>query len=169
MRRNVVKLKTSCFLLLLTMISIPSWSADQGHGFKQLKQNGSLVYYFGRVVLEGEFSYSMSAEDREMIGDKVCFYPSKRDGKLIPRENGDHRMPWFCFKNTKQAKDLLGISELLKNPTLCKVSGKATVEIENYVVDKAETNTSDSADLVKVINRSDPTVKNFSKTGQECQ
>jgi len=162
-----MKLKTSCFLLLLIMISIPSWSADQGLGFKQ--QKGSLVYYSGKIILEGKFTYSMSAEDREMIGDQVCFYPSKKDGKLIPRENGDQRMPWFCFKNTRQAKDLLGISGLLKDPAFCKVSGTATVEIENYVVDKAETDTNDSADLAKVINKSDPIIKNFSKSGQECK
>jgi hypothetical protein len=78
-------------------------------------------------------------------------------------------MPWFCFKDSKRAKDLLGMSELLKNPAVCNVSGNAAVEISNYIVDKAETNTNDMADLIKVIKKSEPTTKMFSNSNQECK
>jgi len=149
-------------------VSVSIWSADQSTGFKKQKSKGSLVYYTGSVIIEGEFTYSKTDEDQEVIGDQVCFYPIKKDGKLIPREK-DLRDPWFCFKDTKRAIDLLGISKLIKDPKVCNISGNATVELTNYVVDKAETETNDIADLVKVIKESKPVTKKFSKNGQECK
>jgi hypothetical protein len=129
------------------------WSAEQSIGFRKQREKGSLVYYSGAAIVEGKFSYSSTKEDQERIGDQVCFYPTKKDGKLIPRED-DQRMPWFCFTDTRQAKELLGISELIKNPEVCNVTGQATIEIRNYVVDKAETGTNDTAELVRVIEKS---------------
>jgi len=160
--------KTIFLLLVLMTISITSWSADQAVGFKKINQKGSHFYYSGKVILEGEYRYSKSDEDQEVIGDQVCFHPSKKDGKLIPRDNDDHRSPWFCFENTQQAKNLLDLSDLLKNPKVCEVSGVVTVEITNYVVDKAETETNDIAYLVKIIKKSKPKTKVFLKSDQEC-
>jgi hypothetical protein len=148
-------------------ISATSSFGDQAIGFKKENQKGPLVYYSGRVILEGDFTYSKSQEDQEMIGDQVCFSPSRKDGKSIPREN-DKRAPWFCFKDSKRTKDILGITGLLSDPTVCSVTGHATLEISHYVADLAETNTNDTADLVRVITISKPTTKGFSHNGQAC-
>jgi hypothetical protein len=150
-------------------ISITSLSADQAVGFKKIRQNGSLVYYSGRVILKGEYEYYKSEEVQEVMGDQVCFRPSKKDGKLIPRDKDDYRMPWFCFKNAQQAKDLFGMADLINNPKVCKISGVATVEVTNYVVDRAETETNDTANLVKIIKKSKPKAEFFSKSGHRCQ
>jgi hypothetical protein len=148
-------------------ISATSSFGDQTVGFKKQNQKGSLVYYSGSVILEGVFTYSKSQENQEMIGDQVCFSPSQKDGKSIPREN-DKRVPWFCLKDSKRVKDILGITVLLNDPKVCSVSGNATLEIANYVVDRAETNTNDTAELVRVISITKPTTKVFSSSGQEC-
>jgi hypothetical protein len=155
-------------MLLIMTISATSWSADDRVGFKKQKENKSLVYYSGAVIVEGKFTYSNSKLNQEIIGDQLCFHPTQKDGALIPRDN-DKRAPWFCFKDSKRAKDLLGISKLLKDPTVCSISGIATVEISNYVVDRAETDTNDVTDLVKVIKKSEPITRPYFKNGQECE
>jgi hypothetical protein len=164
-----MRFKTPFLSLVILSFSITCWSADQGVGFQKIRQKGSLSYYSGKVIIEGEYRYSKSDEDQEIMGDQVSFYASKKDAKLIPRDTDDPRMPWFCFKDTQQAKDLLGIIELLKSPKVCEVSGVATVEITNYFIDKGGAETNDIAELVKVIKKSKPRVRQFSKNGQECK
>jgi hypothetical protein len=154
-------------LCLILTISATASFGDQAVGFKKSDQKGSLVYYSGTVILEGDITYSRSREDQEMAGDQVCFSPSKSDGKLIPREN-DKRTPWFCFRDSKRTMAMLGISGLLNDPKVCSVTGRATIEISKYVVDRAETTTNDTADLVRVITLSKLTTKGFSSSGQEC-
>lgn len=159
------------YLFLLFMVLVLSASssfAGRTAGFKKEGQTGSLVRYSGSVILEGKYLYSRSQDDQEMIGDKVCFYPSHKDAGLIPREN-DKRAPWFCFNDTKRAKEVLLLSMLLNDPKVCSVEGSATLEISNYVVDRAETNTNDTADLVRVIDLSKPATKQFTKSDAECK
>ncbi|MEN6348894.1 MAG: hypothetical protein ABFD08_05765 [Syntrophomonas sp.] len=164
-----MKLKTMLLLLLFMTFSITSLAADKAVGFKKINQKGDYFYYSGNVILKGKFDYSRAVDENDFAGDQVCFVPSEKYGTLIPRDKDDSRMPWFCFKNTRRAKDLLGLSDLLKNPKICEISGTATVEIVNYVVDKRETETNDIATLVKVINKSKLSTKNFSNDGQKCQ
>jgi hypothetical protein len=152
-----MKFRILCLILLLMALSVTLSSADQSIGFKKEGEKGSLVYYTGSIIIEGKFSYSNSVEAQEILGDHVCFYPIEKDGKLIPRED-DQRIPWFCFKDTKKAKDLFGISELITDFNICKITGKATVEIKDYVVDKTETEAHDTAELVRVIEKSKPTL-----------
>jgi hypothetical protein len=164
-----MKFKTMLLLLLFMTYSITSLAADKAVGLKKINQKGNYFYYSGNVILEGKFNYSRADDEFDFTGDQVCFVPSEKYGILIPRDKNDSRMPWFCFKNTKQAKDLLGLSGLLKNPKICEVSGIAIVEIANYVVDKNETETNDVATLVKVIKKSKPSTKHFFNDGNKCQ
>jgi hypothetical protein len=164
-----MKFKTMLLLLLFMTYSITSSAEDKAAGFKKINQKGDHFYYSGNIILEGKFDYSRAYDEYDFTGDQVCFVPSEKYGTLIPRDKDDSRMPWLCFKNTKQAKDLLGLSDLLKNQKICEISGIAIVEIADYVVDKSETETNDIATLVKVIKKSKPSTKHFFNDGNKCQ
>lgn len=147
-----MKLKLYLLAMLLVTSSSLSWAADQNSVFKKIKQEGSLVYYAGSVTLEGEFWYPISMSEREVIGDQLCFNVADTNAKLIPREQDDTRSPWFCFKDTQPAAEQLGLTELAKLK-VCELKGKVTVKVTNYVVDKAETDTNDTAVLVAVVKK----------------
>ncbi|HMT93260.1 hypothetical protein [uncultured Thiothrix sp.] len=164
-------MKLNLYLLMgwLAASSNSSWAANETVGFIKQKQEGSLVYYSGSVVLEGEFWYPIVEGEREVVGDQLCFTVAEKDAKLIPRDQDDTRSPWFCFKDTKQSIEQLGLTEFAKLKA-CELRGKATLEVTNYVVDKEQTETNDRARLVKVIKQPETvTVKVLYVGGGACE
>ncbi|MFZ1388203.1 MAG: hypothetical protein WBP46_15235 [Thiolinea sp.] len=164
-----MKLSLVTAALLVTVIAAPSWASEQGAGFKKIKQQGSLVSYSGTVTLEGEFWYPIGSGDQEIIGNQLCFNVTDQDSKLIPRDKDDTRSAWFCFKDTQQAAEQLGVSEFA-DMEVCEVKGKVSVEVTNYVVDKEQTDTNDVAELLKVVKKPETvTVKLLNEGGTPCE
>lgn len=118
---------------------------------QKIKEEGKHVYYSGKITVSGTY--------RELYGNSpsantLCFYTDEAAGYLIPRSE-DTRTPWFCFSNQSQAEEMLGIDEkaIMKNATIKCISGKATIEVSNYIVNKLEGEAWDTANLDKVISK----------------
>lgn len=90
-----------------------------------------------------------------MLGDRVCFYPSGESTKLIPREQSDQRMAWFCFSDSKAAQRLLNIPTPSPKGG-CGSAAMAKVVVTDYVVDLRETAAFDVARLVRVVSSQPP-------------
>jgi len=126
---------------------------------QKIKTEGARTYFDGNITVGGKFqewSYS------DFMGGILCFYPDDKTGYLIPRglidnENGvDTRIPWFCFENQLNAKQLLGITNdvaIFSDETIACIEGKATIEISNYVVTLSQREAWDTANLKKVISK----------------
>lgn len=163
---------TNSLLALTLALSLAgaSWAGTTADtGFKKMKQEGSLVYYSGTTSLEGEFWYPISVSEREMIGDQICFNVAEQDAHKIPRDSDDTRSPWFCFKDTQTVVREFGLTEFAKLE-VCELKGKASIEVTNYVVDKAQTDTNDVAELVKLVKKPEAvTVKLLAEGGESCE
>jgi hypothetical protein len=105
------------------------------------------------LTLTGRFEHSADAENLEMLGDNVCFYPNATSAKLLPRPKTDQRLAWFCFSNTEQAKKLLHIPTK-RSANQCRASGTATVTVKQYQVYLGQGGEFDTATLQKVVKKS---------------
>ena len=92
---------TCIFLFILPVVPLAD---DKASEFKKINQKYSLTYYSGEITIEGTFEYSKSNSWQELIYNQVCFFPTDKDRKLIPRDEDDSRSQWFCFKPKFQIK-----------------------------------------------------------------
>lgn len=103
-------------------------------------------------MLSGTYERRLDSTTRELRGEQVCFFPDAASKGLVPREEGDERMPWFCFSNRDRAVLLLS----LPTERGCGHFGTATVAVSHYVVDRAEACVFDTAKLDRVLTASRP-------------
>jgi hypothetical protein len=106
----------------------------------------------GSVVLSGTYTRRLDPTTRELHGEQVCFFPDADSKGLVPREQGDRRLPWFCFSNRDRAALLLA----LPSERGCGHSGTATVAVSEYMVDRTESAVFDTARLDRVLTASRP-------------
>jgi len=100
------------------------------------------------IVVSGEYSLVTAGP----LDDQFCFYVDSVASGTIPRLSSDTRMPWFCFKNHIEAKEMFGLENIVFNQTdYCALRGKAKIEISDYVVFTKEADGFDTANLDKVI------------------
>lgn len=119
----------------------------------KVKTKGSLVYYSGQVTVSGTIERRTDSDSTEMIGDQVCLIPKGASAKVIPRESGDSRDPWFCFSNRISAMKKLHMPN--KKPKgACGYRLEATVQVTDYVADRTESTVFDTARLVQVVAQS---------------
>lgn len=113
--------------------------------------------YEGSITVSGRYE---EFNPDTMLGGGLCFHADEATGYLIPREadfwapgEPDIRNPWFCFSNQAAAKKMLGVDDkkIFADKTVDCFSGPATVTVSHYVTDKLESETSDKAQLDKVI------------------
>lgn len=125
----------------------------------KIKEDDRFVFYSGSITVSGKYE---ELYPEGLLGGELCFYPDNETGYLIPRDsslwgqgNGDTRTPWFCFKNQDKAKEMFDINDnkIFGNKTIECIQGKATIEVSNYIVDKAESEVFDTADLNKIISK----------------
>lgn len=117
--------------------------ADQ---LRKERTEGKRVYYAGAIVVSGRFSQELENE----FNPGLCFYPQGKSAKLIPRQRGDERIPWFCFSNQPRAFLLLKVPKKLKRG-VCEIEGNATIVVSNYVVDTTPSEVSDLAQIDRVV------------------
>ncbi len=115
---------------------------------KKTKEEGVYVYYQGIVTLSG--TYSLSNEGA-FTGGLLCFYVDEKTSKLVPREAGDSRNPWFCFKDQAAARSNLGIPKSCLN-----TRGSATLTIKDYVANLLEGEAWDTANISSVVSSEKP-------------
>lgn len=120
----------------------------------KIKDDGRFVFYDGVITVSGKYR---EVHPQNPIGGQLCFYPDSEAAALIPRDGSgvDDRAPWFCFKDQVKAKEKFGIDEKKifgDNESQC-IEGQATVQVSNYVVDKLEGETFDTASLDKIVSR----------------
>ena len=105
------------------------------------------------LTLTGRFEHLANAENIEMLGDNVCFYPNATSAKLLPRPKTDQRLAWFCFSNTAQAKKMFHIPTK-RTTSQCRATGTATVDVRQYQVYLEQSSEFDIAILQKVVKKS---------------
>jgi hypothetical protein len=103
-------------------------------------------------TFEGRYEFRSDSETLEVLGKQVCFYPSGPTAAIVPRPKGDHRLPWFCFANSKSAAHMLGF-KLIKDAKSCGSFGNATVTVSNYKRYTGESDGSDIATLTVVLSK----------------
>jgi len=108
-----------------------------------------------KVSFEGMYEYRTDAESLEMLGEQVCFFPSGLTSKKVPRPSGDHRLPWFCFTNSKEAAHLFGFA-LSARPKECGFRGSAKIVVSGYKRYSGEGDDNDVATLDAVVEKSKP-------------
>lgn len=108
-----------------------------------------------KITFEGSYEYRTDTESLEMLGEQVCFFPSKPSSENVPRPTGDHRMPWFCFTNSKQAAHLFGF-ELNASSHECGIKGNAKITVFSYKRYTGEGDDNDVATLDLVVEKSKP-------------
>lgn len=106
---------------------------------------GAVNFYNGNIVVSGKID--INPHD-EFFSGMLCMLVDKTTSHLIPRV-GDPRTPWFCFENLEDAITMLKINAERINKEC--FSGFATVEITDYQQDKNESEVSDLAKLVRVL------------------
>jgi len=121
-------------------------------GFTRLREDGQLVYYSGTATLHGKVERRTDPETAELVGDSVCFNATGSSIARIPRQGSDARAPRFCFESPRKAMKLLMLPDSPRRGT-CGYQVEATLRIENYVVNRQESEVSDRAELVAVIKR----------------
>ncbi|HOX60553.1 MAG TPA: hypothetical protein PLV72_00920 [Candidatus Magasanikbacteria bacterium] len=123
------------------------------------KEDGRFVYYDGSITISGKYQ---EFYPETLLGSELCFYADDETGYLIPRDpnlwgegNGDNRIPWFCFNDQDNVKEMFGIddSAIFSDKTIECIQGKATIVISNYKVDKLESSVFDTANLDKIISK----------------
>jgi len=160
--------RLAVFGLVSVLIACSPLAAESRQGLELQRTEGAHFHYAGELSLDGVYSYHGPKD--EILGDRVCFFPAKEFTGFIPRDSNDHRDAWFCFRNTSKAKTIFAINtRLFDDPSVCSVTGAATVRITNYMVDRTEGDVNDLADLVKVAKESQPSIKRRSGKNGECR
>jgi hypothetical protein len=90
-----------------------------------------------------------------MLGEQVCFVPSKPSSENVPRPTGDRRLPWFCFTNSKQAAHLFGFA-LNASSNECGFKGNAKITVSSYKRYTGEGDDNDVATIDAVLEKSKP-------------
>lgn len=85
----------------------------------------------GKLSFEGRYEYRTDAVSRELLHERICFYPTQPSPTPSPRGAQDARMSWFCFDDTGRAAERLGL-DLRKAAQDCGVGGTATVQVSDY-------------------------------------
>lgn len=126
---------------------------------QRVRQEDELIYYDGQITISG--IYKEYYPDG-LLGSQLCFYADDATGDLIPRDpnlfgpdNGDARDPWFCFANQDEAKKMFEIDDdqIFADPSVECVSGQATIEVSDYVVNSLEAGVFDTAKLDRIISK----------------
>ena len=123
------------------------------------RTKGGLIYYSGLVTVSGKVERRTDDDSIEMLGDQLCMFPDKISAKVIPREPDDSRIPWFCFSNRIAAMKQLQVPSQ-KPKGSCGFHLEATIQVTDYVVNRAESEVFDTARLVRVVSRG--TTRNLS-------
>ncbi len=115
------------------------------------KKVGHLYYFKGAVQLDGMVERRTNKETLELVGDNLCFIVSDSSRTQIPRD-GDSRQAWFCFSERDDAIRALRLPDRPAKAT-CGYRVPATVVVGDYVVNRQESEVSDTATLVAVRHR----------------
>jgi hypothetical protein len=83
------------------------------------------------ITFEGRYEFRTDAESLEIIGEQICFFPTKPSSKNVPRAKGVRRLPWFCFTNSSEAAHLLGVA-LNDRSNECGFKGSAKINVSSY-------------------------------------
>lgn len=120
----------------------------QANGLQLDHHDGEQRFYRGQLALSGEYSYRPHDE----INSQLCFFPQGPSAAAIPRDQGDARLPWFCFANQAQAFAQLGVPAELPAGK-CVIAGTARILVSEYKVDTRAMDVSDLARLDAVQDR----------------
>jgi hypothetical protein len=118
------------------------------------KKVGHLHFYKGTAELEGVAERRTGTETLKTEGDNLCFAVTGSSRRHIPRE-GDDRLPWFCFSDQESALQALSLLLAPASGT-CGYRILATVVVGSYVVNRLESEVSDTAVLLAVKRRGTP-------------
>ncbi len=125
----------------------------------KIRADERFVYYSGKITVSGRYQ---EYYPETLLGNELCFYPDEETKHLIPRDpnlwgegQGDTRLPWFCFENQEQAKEMFDINEeeIFSDETIKCIQGEAEIEISDYVVDTMESSVFDTARLIMIISK----------------
>jgi len=116
--------------------------------------------YKGSVVVEGEYQEWYP----ETMGGGILFFKVDEQYRAkLPIKYGEHGQV-FIFDNDPAAKQMLKVNEsVFNNKSICKLSGRAKIEIEDYTTELLEGDVWDHTKLVQVISSTSQTTKTCSE------
>ncbi len=137
-------------LMLSIILVVPLLAAAQGliwqksvHGFD---------YYRGQLSVHGQY---LRRFDDEILGNDICFVVDQPQAQLLPRNDGNMRLEWFCFSNQDTAQQLFNLSNTPPRQA-CGYQGTATVTIAQYIAYIEESEGHDMARLLSAQNIGQP-------------
>lgn len=150
-RKNNTLIKKAVSFIGLTLISVASFAQVPLKPPKKASSDG-LYHYSGTVIVSGEAEFR---PDDGVSPCYLCFTADKTSSKLIPRISKDSRSgnSWFAFDNSSIKNDIYKIHELTVDMRKCYATMPMTIQITNYKADLAETETIDTAKVVKIIKK----------------
>lgn len=95
--------------------------------------------FSGEVKISGTYEHS---GPHGPMTPCIAFYPDSNSLRLLPKTKDDTRPVWFRLNDYYRIKDNFGVIDS---------SGKASILINNYIIDLREAATSNTADLVKIV------------------
>lgn len=116
--------------------------------------------YKGYVIVEGEYSEFYP----ETLGGGILFFKVDSQYKTkLPKKYGEHG--WlFAFDNDSIAKQMLKVDEsVFDNKSVCNLSGRAKIAIEDYTVELLEAEVWDHTNLVQVVSSTSQTTETCSE------
>lgn len=116
--------------------------------FGKIPTGPNAELYKGYIVVEGEY-YEYYPET---LGGGILFFKvDEKDKPKLPKKYGEYG-EIFAFDNHSAAKQMLNINEsVFDNKSVCKLSGRAKIAIEDYTLKLLESAVWDSAKLAQVI------------------
>lgn len=116
--------------------------------------------YKGYVIVEGEY-YEYYPET---LGGGILFFKVASQYKTkLPKKYGEHS-DFFAFDNDSTAKQILKVNEsVFNNKSICKLSGRAKIAIEDYIVELLESAVWNHTKLVQVISSTTQTTETCSE------
>jgi hypothetical protein len=116
--------------------------------------------YKGYVIVEGEY-YEYYPET---LGGGILFFKlDEQYRNKLPKKYGEHSQ-YFAFDNDLSAKQMLKINEsVFKDKSICKLSGRAKIAIENYTAELIEGDVWDHTKLAQVISSTAQTTETCSE------
>ena len=123
-------------------------------GRRQTAPNADL--YKGYVVVEGRYSVNYS-DNIPILGDGALdFTVDEQYRSKLPKRYGEYPQG-FIFDNESSAKQMLNISD--GDESICSLSGKAKIAIEDYTTELLESEVFDHTKLASVLSHTSPTIQ----------
>lgn len=120
--------------------------------------------YKGYVIVEGRYERYRSTNGAP-LSDKLTFFVDEEYRRKLPIKYGE-RSSVFIFDNKSEANEALQTnSTFFLDESICQISGRAKISIEDYTVELLESEVYDHTRFVRVLSTTDRKIETCSDLG----